>query len=244
MCPIARITYIVLLVWSMVGNYLYIPNHTTCCPQYILRLHTQAFKLSRSQRKTIRRAESIVPKFANVDGSAETTSNTAQAVNIPAVSFTPTSSSSLSIPKPGLSITIERAEYTQEKYLLYSTYMQHIHNKSTSTASSFCDFLVVSPLVSPHNDAYGTFHMCYRLVSGGSLVAVSVLDFLPSGMISVYCFYDPTYKEYALGTYLHFMHFSCFLVLIMLLAQPYLAILKVSILPCLPQMPLHFTVLL
>eukprot|EP01031_Cornospumella_fuschlensis_P030964 gene30964-37426_t len=91
--------------------------------------------------------------------------------------------------------------YTQEKYLLYNTYMQRVHNKPNSSPSSFCDFLVNSPLVSPNNDTYGTFHMCYRLADSDALVAVSVLDFLPSGMISVYCFYDPDYKEYELGKY-------------------------------------------
>ena len=46
---------------------------------------------------------------------------------------------------------------------------------------------------------YGTYHQLYRL--DGRLVAVGVVDILPSGLSSVYLFYDPDEKLLSLGMY-------------------------------------------
>ncbi len=54
-------------------------------------------------------------------------------------------------------------------------------------------------LKSSENLSYGTFHQLYRL--DGLLVAVGVIDILPSGISSVYLFYDPDYKFLELGKY-------------------------------------------
>ena len=43
----------------------------------------------------------------------------------------------------------------------------------------------------------GTYHQLYRL--DGKLVAVGVVDILPSGLSSVYLFYDPDVKQLSLG---------------------------------------------
>lgn len=45
----------------------------------------------------------------------------------------------------------------------------------------------------------GTYHQLYRL--NGILIAVSVLDILPTGVSSVYCFYDPDHRHLELGKY-------------------------------------------
>jgi arginyl-tRNA--protein-N-Asp/Glu arginylyltransferase len=45
----------------------------------------------------------------------------------------------------------------------------------------------------------GTYHQQYRI--DGRLVAVGVVDFVPSGLSSVYCYYDPDLKHLALGKY-------------------------------------------
>ena len=47
---------------------------------------------------------------------------------------------------------------------------------------------------------YGSYHQLYRL--DRRLVAVGVVDILPSGLSSVYLFYDPDEKLLSLGTYL------------------------------------------
>ena len=46
---------------------------------------------------------------------------------------------------------------------------------------------------------YGSYHQLYRL--DGRLVAVGVVDILPSGLSSVYLFYDPDEKLLSLGKY-------------------------------------------
>jgi arginyl-tRNA--protein-N-Asp/Glu arginylyltransferase len=45
----------------------------------------------------------------------------------------------------------------------------------------------------------GTYHQLYRL--NGELIAVSVLDLLPSGVSSVYCFYSPNFRHLELGKF-------------------------------------------
>jgi arginyl-tRNA--protein-N-Asp/Glu arginylyltransferase len=60
--------------------------------------------------------------------------------------------------------------------------------------AAFWDFLVHSPL------GTSTVHQLYTI--GDALVAVGVLDILPTGVSSVYCFYDPTFSKLVpLGTY-------------------------------------------
>ena len=44
---------------------------------------------------------------------------------------------------------------------------------------------------------YGTYHQCHRV--DGELVAVGVLDLLPSGLSSVYAFFDPERRDLVLG---------------------------------------------
>ena len=51
---------------------------------------------------------------------------------------------------------------------------------------------------------YGTYHQLYRL--DGRLVAVGVVDILPSGLSSVYLFYDPDEKLLSLGMYYVLSH--------------------------------------
>jgi arginyl-tRNA--protein-N-Asp/Glu arginylyltransferase len=83
-----------------------------------------------------------------------------------------------------------------------------------STSSSSCSSSSSSPSSSSssssstlfdqgqnHPIRYGTFHMLYRRPYDRRLVAVSVLDVLPSGISSVYCLYDPDCSRLALGKY-------------------------------------------
>ena len=46
---------------------------------------------------------------------------------------------------------------------------------------------------------YGTYHQLYRL--DNKLIAVGIVDILPTGLSSVYLFYDNSYKQLALGKY-------------------------------------------
>lgn len=97
------------------------------------------------------------------------------------------------------------ARYDEERYHLYRKYQVAVHHDKPDdiTPESFTRFLIESPL--QHGGkmcgsySCGTYHQLYRL--DGVLIAVGVLDFLPSGVSSVYCFYDPDMRHLVLGKY-------------------------------------------
>ncbi|XP_018398140.1 PREDICTED: arginyl-tRNA--protein transferase 1 isoform X2 [Cyphomyrmex costatus] len=89
---------------------------------------------------------------------------------------------------------------------LYKKYQMTIHGDTPEQCDqkAFYNFLVKSPLQQwiPDNGpshGYGSFHEQYWL--DNELVAVGVIDILPSCISSVYFFYDPTYSQLSLGTF-------------------------------------------
>jgi arginine-tRNA-protein transferase len=82
-----------------------------------------------------------------------------------------------------------------------------VHNDSAVKVNSYCRFLVDSPLVyvPPETDGstpvcgFGSFHQQYRI--DGKLVAVGVVDILPSCLSSKYLFWDPDLAFLSLGKY-------------------------------------------
>ena len=71
----------------------------------------------------------------------------------------------------------------------------------------------------------GTYHQLHRL--DGRLVAVGVVDIIPSGLSSVYLFYDPEEKLLSLGTYCHLLSYVpnlvfdfCFIISVPILSFP------------------------
>ncbi|XP_029676856.1 arginyl-tRNA--protein transferase 1 isoform X2 [Formica exsecta] len=89
---------------------------------------------------------------------------------------------------------------------LYKRYQMVIHNDTPEECNqkSFFNFLVKSPLQqwTPNNgppQGYGSFHEQYWL--DNELIAVGVIDILPSCVSSVYFFYDPAYSQLSLGTF-------------------------------------------
>ncbi|KAF5393600.1 hypothetical protein D9757_000124 [Collybiopsis confluens] len=104
-------------------------------------------------------------------------------------------------------MTLEPSSYTDEKYQLFQKYQAEIHH-DPSTSGGFNRFLVESPLfqeaipyTSPPPDHlpthYGSYHWCYRL--DGELIAISVIDILPTCVSSVYFMYDKEYEAHSLG---------------------------------------------
>jgi arginine-tRNA-protein transferase len=175
--------------WSRSGSYIYKPVlHETCCPLYVIRLKVNEFQPTKSQKKVLKRME----KFEN--------------------SFQENK-------KNEITIEIEEASFSEEKYRLFREYQIAIHHDDPEkvTADTFIDFLVVSPLVDDRTEdgqeeeqgeessrssplKCGTYHQLYHI--NGKLAAVGVLDVIPSGIISVYCFYDPALREeLVLGKY-------------------------------------------
>jgi len=94
-----------------------------------------------------------------------------------------------------------------ESFEVYKKYQVAIHGDSESklTKKQWTRFLVDSPLAKHVNDevlwpeGFGSFHQQYLL--DGKIIAVAVLDILPSCVSSVYLYYDPSYSFLGLGTY-------------------------------------------
>ncbi|XP_035740076.1 arginyl-tRNA--protein transferase 1-like isoform X3 [Vespa mandarinia] len=89
---------------------------------------------------------------------------------------------------------------------LYKKYQMAIHGDEPEECNkkTFVNFLVESPLQEwiPENgppQGYGSFHEQYWL--DNELIAIGVIDILPSCVSSVYFFYDPEYSFLSLGTF-------------------------------------------
>lgn len=90
-----------------------------------------------------------------------------------------------------------------ESWKVFESYQISIHKDSKSECDKhrFRRFLVDSPLQHEPNSAYGlgSFHQQYWL--DNKLIAVGVIDILPTCVSSVYLYYDPDYSFLSLGTY-------------------------------------------
>ncbi len=92
------------------------------------------------------------------------------------------------------------AKPTDEKAALFVRYLDAQHdNTMARTNEAFRDFLYGSPT--------DTCEFCYLL--GTRLVGVSLADRCPSGLSSVYMFFDPDQRERSLGTYSILWEIDC-----------------------------------
>ncbi|TPX33169.1 hypothetical protein SmJEL517_g03819 [Synchytrium microbalum] len=105
-----------------------------------------------------------------------------------------------------LKVVLSHAAFEMDTYQLYRKYQIAIHKDEPSklTESSFNNFLVESPIkfeppASPSLPGYGSFHQKYYL--DDTLIAVAVIDILPSCVSSVYLMYDPDYAFLGVGIY-------------------------------------------
>ncbi|XP_057326915.1 arginyl-tRNA--protein transferase 1 [Microplitis mediator] len=100
----------------------------------------------------------------------------------------------------------EFMETLDESVELFKKYQIAVHNDEPDECDkqSFLNFLGKTPLKhwKPESGpplGYGSFHQQYWL--NNNLMAVGVIDILPSCVSSVYFFYDPAYSFLSLGTY-------------------------------------------
>lgn len=101
-------------------------------------------------------------------------------------------------------VNIEGDSISQAKFDLFVKYQTKIHKEDVSKwkQKDFKRFLCSGIKRSPADAKsaqrkLGSWHQCYRL--DGKLIAVAVLDLMPSGVSSVYIFYDPDYEQWELG---------------------------------------------
>ena len=101
-------------------------------------------------------------------------------------------------------MTTHKSAFTKESYEVYVKYQKTIHHDNDTSESGYKRFLVDSPLIEgpgtgPDHPGYGSFHQHYRI--DGRLVAVGVIDVLPSCVSSVYFYYDPEFSFLSLGVF-------------------------------------------
>ncbi len=75
--------------------------------------------------------------------------------------------------------------------------LQNTYQPNSSSSSNSSSIL--NSNLKRTNKKYGTFHQLYRI--DDKLIAVGVIDLLPTGLSSVYMFYDPDYRFLVLGKY-------------------------------------------
>lgn len=116
--------------------------------------------------------------------------------------------------KHQLTLEIQPAVVRDDEFALYKKYQIAVHHDEPHkvTRSGYDDFLCSSALVLEQSQedeqqngsdkypfkGYGTYHVRYML-DETKLIAVSVVDVLPTGWSSVYFFYDPDYSHLSLG---------------------------------------------
>ncbi|XP_061645511.1 arginyl-tRNA--protein transferase 1 isoform X1 [Phyllopteryx taeniolatus] len=106
-------------------------------------------------------------------------------------------------------VSFEDPQFTasyQQSVALYTRYQMAIHGDDPSecSESEFRRFLCDSPLEAEYSVdgpamGYGSFHQQYWL--DGQIVAVGVIDILPSCVSSVYLYYHPDFAFLSLGSY-------------------------------------------
>jgi len=176
--------------WRRSGSYLYKPCMAhTCCPQYTIRQPVDDFKLSKSQRKAIRKfSQKINVDTAGLEWREMLTAHQksgkldVKLVKIGSDEFKTTKADSLRI---------------------YQKYQVAIHKDKEDeiTERQWMRFLCAPPrdFENESDGNQGAYHQQYWL--DGKLIAVGVVDWLTHSYSSVYLYYDPDYSEYNMGVY-------------------------------------------
>ncbi|KAH7301905.1 hypothetical protein KP509_23G047900 [Ceratopteris richardii] len=110
-------------------------------------------------------------------------------------------------PKRVLEIQMKRSAFDPEEFALFKRYQVAIHHDKPEHVkeSSYVRFLVSSPLIFVPLESgtdfcgFGSFHQQY--IIDGRLVAVGVVDILPTCLSSKYLFWDPDFAFLSLGKY-------------------------------------------
>ena len=196
---------LMLAGWRRSGDYFYRAcAYATCCPLLTIRLEVSKFVPSKAQRQLRKRLDRFL-STGDVHVAPSEACNASKKGSIPSPSSGSPSSASKS-----LTFEMRRACFTNEVFQLYKKYQITVHKDDPDhvTEEGFTNFLIKSPLVPAAEHAgmppdclhpHGTFHQLHRL--DGVLIAVGVVDLLPSGLSSVYLFYDTDYRHLVLGKY-------------------------------------------
>uniref|UniRef100_A0AC35U6S4 Arginyl-tRNA--protein transferase 1 n=1 Tax=Rhabditophanes sp. KR3021 TaxID=114890 RepID=A0AC35U6S4_9BILA len=99
--------------------------------------------------------------------------------------------------------------FAEESEALYMKYQSLVHKDNDRSKTNWKDFLVTTPIgyqfmnksfeELPYVDKYGTYHQNYFL--DDKLIAVGVLDVLPTLVSAKYFYYDPDYSFCNMGIF-------------------------------------------
>lgn len=212
-------------MFSRSGTLYYKQNlQRSCCPHYTLRLEASAYQSRRDQRKAInrwnkfvlgpeyiRKAARLCPRSREEKKFRKCNFDLLSAVHESEYSLVkrPIDPSTKRAIEPAhrFEVNIEADSPSQAKYELFVKYQTTIHKEDPSRwklkdfSRFLCSGIKRSPAKLTESNAsekkLGSWHQCYRL--DGKLIAVAVLDLLPSGVSSVYVFYDPEYEQWEFG---------------------------------------------
>ena len=194
------------------GTFLYKPDLLRgCCRLFTIRTDVTQLKVTKAHRKTINRfIRAISDEPDTKEGNKHFDLYSLVKAEQKSTRF---------------HTKYEPSKFSKEKFELYKKYQVHIHNDEPSdvTERSFKRFLCDTPF--PEKEVMGSLadwetlnhwvkrwlpedntpsnrvgptHECYYL--DGKLIAISILDFLPTGVSSIYFIWDPDYAHLSLGT--------------------------------------------
>lgn len=200
------------------GQFLYKGDMLRgCCRMYTIRTNMLYLKISKEQRQCVNKFKKAIG-----DGT-EKASNTKKLPPFDLQTLIEAEQRSSKF-----RTRFEPSKFSKEKFELYKKYQVRVHNDKPEdvTESQFTNFLCKTPF--PDDEIEGTeeqwetlnswvskwkrgeklkapkrigpTHECYYL--NEKLIAISILDFLPNGLSSIYFIWDPNYAHLSLGTLL------------------------------------------
>ncbi|CAK9440413.1 uncharacterized protein LODBEIA_P45130 [Lodderomyces beijingensis] len=195
------------------GTFLYKNDLLrTCCRLYTIRTNQSQFKLNKKQRKVVNRfIHEICPDESVLEPVKKNQFSLERLIEA-------------QLKSTSYRTSFEPSSFTKEKFELYKKYQVGVHNDDPAdvTEKSFKRFLCDTPFSKREmagseeewrglelgnwtrrdstipGKRVGPTHECYYL--NDKLIAISVLDFLPSGVSSIYFIWDPDYAYLSLGT--------------------------------------------
>ena len=94
------------------------------------------------------------------------------------------------MPVDRLTIETKPTHFDREAFDLYNEYHVTRHDKPRKSEYSYCEHVVNTPIANQTVDGfdYGTYHQLYKL--DGKLVAIGIIDIVPTGIVSIYMWYS------------------------------------------------------
>jgi len=94
------------------------------------------------------------------------------------------------MPMDRLTVETKPTHFDRDAFDLYNDYHVTRHDKPRKSEYSYCEHIVNTPIANQSVDGfdYGTYHQLYKL--DGKLVAIGIIDIVPTGIVSIYMWYS------------------------------------------------------